>query len=133
MSDPQGSADAGDGAMKREEFERQLTAFYREHNPAHCSKVPYIAERWQGREALCLQQLLRKYVLKLPGELYLDAEDAAHANWTRFINHSDSPNLVVERGAKSARFIVQRRAAPGDELTFSYSRGYARWIERYCQ
>jgi len=74
-----------------------------------------------------------QYVLKLPGELYLDAEDLVHANWTRFINHSDSPNLVVERGAKSARIIVQRRAALGDELTFSYSRGYARWIERYCR
>ena len=74
-----------------------------------------------------------QYVLKLTSDVYLDAEDPLHANWTRFINHSDSPNLVVERGARSAHFIVQQNAAPGDELTFSYSRGYARWIERYCQ
>ena len=74
-----------------------------------------------------------QYVLQLTSDAYLDAEDPMHANWTRFINHSDSPNLIVERGDASARFIVQQCAATGDELTFMYSAGYARWIEKYCR
>ena len=76
-----------------------------------------------------------QYVFRLSGEpaMFLDAEDPAHANWTRFINHSSEPNLAAIRGQSDVRFVVQRPIAPGAELTFSYGAGYARWIERYCR
>ena len=77
-----------------------------------------------------------QYVFKLAGNepMFLDAEDPAEANWTRYINHSADPNLAAVRGATSVRFVVQQRPiAPGTELTFSYGPGFARWIERYCR
>eukprot|EP00966_Prymnesium_polylepis_P325740 7381694-Prymnesium_polylepis.1 len=66
---------------------------------------------------------------QLRKDLLVDAEDPAHANWTRFINHSArQPNLTVEsevvEGTPIVRFIVSRPIAPGDELLFDYGDGF---------
>jgi hypothetical protein len=68
-------------------------------------------------------------------DVVLDAEDPAHANWTRFLNHSSrQPNLVVavevrsnptaSRGTPIIRFITSQPIAAGDELLFDYADGF---------
>ncbi len=48
------------------------------------------------------------------------------ANYTRFINHSDEPNvfLVVSSRWKSARFEALRDIEPGEEIFFNYGEDY---------
>lgn len=48
------------------------------------------------------------------------------ANYTRYINHSSSPNafLVVSTRWKTARFEAIRPIAPGDEIFFNYGEQY---------
>ena len=70
-------------------------------------------------------------------DVLLDGEDPAHANWTRFINHSARrPNLSVTsevvpntnktrtRGTPVVQFIVSSPIAPGEELLFDYGDGF---------
>lgn len=105
---------------------------------------------WHGRWSAARERrgvgVSGQYVFKLSvdeGEppMFLDAEDPAVANWTRYINHSDDPNLATRplRGAGApaaavagVRFVVQKHIAPGAELTFFYGLGFARWIQRHC-
>jgi hypothetical protein len=70
--------------------------------------------------------------------ILVDAEDYAHANWTRYINHSvKRANLVAERevvadpdggdqarGVPIVRFVVTMPIAVGDELLFDYGDGF---------
>ena len=74
------------------------------------------------------------YVLSLGGGSgrlqFLDAEDPAHSNWTRFINHSSkAPNVDVEIDASGlseqrrcpvARVVVIQPVPEGAELRFDY-------------
>jgi SET domain-containing protein len=48
------------------------------------------------------------------------------ANYTRFINHSDTPNafLIVSSRWKTARFEALRRIEPGEEIFFNYGDDY---------
>lgn len=48
------------------------------------------------------------------------------ANYTRYINHSDTPNayLVISTRWKSARFEAVRPILPGDEVLFNYGDDY---------
>ena len=67
--------------------------------------------------------------------LYVDAEDPAHANWTRFLNHAHSePNLssqkaVSNEGVPSVRFITQKQVQQGEELLFHYGSGFDEWLK----
>jgi hypothetical protein len=67
--------------------------------------------------------------------ILVDAEDHAHANWTRFINHSAKrANLVAERevatdpngvrGVPIVRFVVSSPVETGEELLFDYGDGF---------
>ena len=63
-------------------------------------------------------------------DVLIDGEDPQFANWTRYVNHSARPNLVIERQvlaggtAPVVSFVAQRPIAPGEELTFDYADGY---------
>lgn len=48
------------------------------------------------------------------------------ANYTRFINHSSTPNafLIVSTRWKTARFEALREIAPGEEIFFHYGEDY---------
>lgn len=48
------------------------------------------------------------------------------ANYTRFINHSDTPNafLIVSSRWKTARFEALSRIEPEDEIFFDYGEDY---------
>lgn len=48
------------------------------------------------------------------------------ANYTRFINHSDTPNafLVVSSRWKTARFEALKAITPGEEIFFDYGEDY---------
>lgn len=52
--------------------------------------------------------------------------DGPKANYTRYINHSDTPNvhLVVSSRWKTARFEALRTIDPGEELFFNYGEDY---------
>lgn len=67
--------------------------------------------------------------------LFLDAEDPARSNWTRFLNHSEQPNVSVERatqptGEPGMRVMVERPVASGEELFFDYGPGYFEAVGR---
>jgi SET domain-containing protein len=48
------------------------------------------------------------------------------ANYTRYINHSDTPNafLVTSTRWKTARFEALRTIEPGEEIFFNYGEDY---------
>jgi SET domain-containing protein len=52
--------------------------------------------------------------------------DGPKANNTRYINHSDAPNvfLVVSTRWKTARFEALKTIRPGDEIFFNYGEDY---------
>ncbi|MEI8365221.1 MAG: SET domain-containing protein [Parachlamydiaceae bacterium] len=61
------------------------------------------------------------------------AIDALHeGNFTRFINHSDTPNLnpscLIKDRILHLVFIANRRILKGSQLTFSYGEDY--WMKR---
>ena len=51
------------GKLPRAAFEKMLTSFYTAHAPEELYKVAKVANLFEGREELCLQQLEQKYVL----------------------------------------------------------------------
>jgi len=57
---------------------------------------------------------------------HLIAGEGPRANHTRFINHSDSPNALLETSArwKSAWFVATRRIEPDEEIFFAYGELY---------
>ena len=72
------------------------------------------------------------YVVKVGEDCFVDAEDFAHATWTRYINHGGggSSNLSIRTSMDAStkqprvRFVVERDIAPGDELLFDYGGHY---------
>jgi len=52
--------------------------------------------------------------------------EGPNANYTRYINHSDTPNayLVVSTRWKTARFEAVRPIQAGDEIFFNYGDDY---------
>ncbi len=66
-------------------------------------------------------------------ERFLDAEDPARSNWTRFLNHAgSSANLattktVADDGTPTVRFHAARPIDVGCELTIDYGKAYAAW------
>ncbi|MEM8868211.1 MAG: SET domain-containing protein-lysine N-methyltransferase [Verrucomicrobiota bacterium] len=52
--------------------------------------------------------------------------DGPKANYTRYINHSDEPNvfLIVSSRWKTARFEAIRTIEPGEEIFFDYGDDY---------
>ncbi|HSH09858.1 MAG TPA: SET domain-containing protein-lysine N-methyltransferase [Oceanipulchritudo sp.] len=67
------------------------------------------------------------YILALTSTLLIVGE-GPKANYTRYINHSPSPNafLIVSTRWKTARFEAIRDIAPGDEIFFNYGEDY--WV-----
>ena len=64
--------------------------------------------------------------------LYVDAEDSAHALWTRYVNHSaQRPNVAARssNGLSDARttlrIVVISEIAAGEELLIDYGHGFA--------
>lgn len=76
------------------------------------------------------------YCLRYPTRFWsmlpLVIDSLAHGNVTRFINHSDRPNLkpycAVDRGLLHQIFISQTTISKGTELTFDYGPDY--WAHR---
>mmetsp|Transcript_6967 Transcript_6967/g.20255 ORF Transcript_6967/g.20255 Transcript_6967/m.20255 type:complete len:181 (+) Transcript_6967:18-560(+) len=70
------------------------------------------------------------YLLYLGNGEYVDAEDRAHSNWCRYINHdSENPCLGVfmeawPDGRSHPTFIAIRTCIPGEELSFDYGVGF---------
>lgn len=59
--------------------------------------------------------------------VYLDAEQ--QGDWTRFINHSPTPNLIAKteydkKGNPNVCFYAARDIKPGEQLTFDYTQSY---------
>lgn len=66
-----------------------------------------------------------KYILWVC-QTHVIVGEGPEANYTRFINHSDSPNafLVVSSRWKTARFEALRDIRPGEEIYFHYGDDY---------
>jgi hypothetical protein len=70
------------------------------------------------------------YVLAYGEGLYVDAEDPAHSNWCRYINHARDANLDLKTlpkgvgGRPRAWFVTNRDIAAGEELSFDYGDTY---------
>lgn len=65
------------------------------------------------------------YILWVCRTCIIDGEGEG-SNYTRFINHSDTPNafLVVSSRWKTARFEALRDIEPGEEIFFNYGEDY---------
>jgi|TARA_B110000438_G_C15800060_1_gene644688 hypothetical protein len=65
------------------------------------------------------------YLLGLTAK-YLIAGEGPMANYTRYINHSSTPNalLVVSTRWKSAHFVAIRDISAGEEVFFDYGEEY---------
>lgn len=83
--------------------------------------------------ALRLEEVVDdEYCLWVTDELYFDMVDQ-----TRFINHSCSPNGVVEtdvddKGVVSARIVALRDIYPGEEVTYDYEFSVEHAIPCHC-
>ena len=73
------------------------------------------------------------YIFQVDDDLFVDAEDPVHANWCRYINHHNDPNMRVKSlayafgGEPRVWFVATRDIAPGEELSFDYGDEY--WVE----
>ena len=65
------------------------------------------------------------YVLWVTKDHILVGE-GSKANYTRYINHGDEPNifLIVSSRWKTARFQALRNIEPGEEIFFDYGEDY---------
>ena len=65
------------------------------------------------------------YVLWVTKDHILVGE-GPEANYTRYINHGDEPNvfLIVSSRWKTARFQALRNIKPGEEIFFDYGEDY---------
>ena len=98
-----------------------------------------------GAYCLCLtssMQLAEWSAMEEPERpLYIDAEDASHSNWTRYINHADAAwgaacNLqlhVSTEPAPLAWLTATRRIQPNEELCFDYGPRYGMPRSSYLQ
>jgi uncharacterized protein len=88
--------------------------------------------RYTG-EALTIAELAAG---RFAGSDYLLAVSATHliagegprANHTRYINHRESPNALLETSARwrTAWFVATRAIEPGEEIFFDYGEAYWR-------
>ncbi|HEY0707713.1 MAG TPA: SET domain-containing protein-lysine N-methyltransferase [Polyangia bacterium] len=84
--------------------------------------------------ALRLEEVVDdEYCLWVTDEMYFDMVDQ-----TRWINHSCTPNGVVETeldesGRVSARIVALRDIAPGEEITYDYEFAVEHAIPCHCQ
>lgn len=91
------------------------------------------------RRLVRLQHDQNAYCLHYPTRfwsLWYMAVDALHeGNVTRFINHSDKPNIeplcLVDRGLLRQVFVALRPIKKGEQLTFNYGSDY--WLKRRKQ
>ena len=65
------------------------------------------------------------YIMALTSKLLLVAE-GPKSNYTRYINHSTSPNgfLIVSTRWKTARIEAIKPITPGEEIFFNYGEDY---------
>lgn len=88
---------------------RHLSRLHSDHNP-YCFHYP-----------------TRFWSLK-----YFVIDSMREGNFTRFVNHSQHPNLdplcLVDRGLLHQIFIANKVIKPGEQLTFNYGDDY--WIKR---
>lgn len=79
-----------------------------------------------------LNEYCFQYPTKLGSSKYFVIDALDEGNITRFINHSDQPNLqplwIVNRGVLHLIFIANRFIPKGTELTFDYGPDY--WVRR---
>lgn len=98
------------------------------------SKVPVGIEETIGRytgEIINWDELLAgkysgsDYIVALTSKLLIVGEGPS-ANYTRYINHSFSPNafLIVSTRWKTARLEAIKPISPGDEIFFNYGEEY---------
>ncbi|KAJ8614575.1 hypothetical protein CTAYLR_004942 [Chrysophaeum taylorii] len=72
------------------------------------------------------------YLFEVEPDVVVDAEDATKANWCRYINHSNEPNLRVKSlpeaygGRPRVWFVALRTISVGEELCFDYGDRYWR-------
>ncbi|GMI12836.1 hypothetical protein TrLO_g534 [Triparma laevis f. longispina] len=103
----------------------------------------YLKSREAEREAHDLKWLASRlergqgvsgdYLFGVSGvDAFIDAEDEHFSNWTRFLNHSDDPNVNVKSlpvgmsGSPRVWFVASRDISPGEEICFSYGDDYWR-------
>lgn len=98
------------------------------------AKVPIEIEETIGRytgEIITWDELLAgkysgsDYIMALTSKLLIVGEGPS-ANYTRYVNHSTSPNafLIVSTRWKTARLEAIKPIAPGDEIFFNYGEEY---------
>ena len=98
------------------------------------SKMDWKDKLWRKSRQLKGITVSGDYIFRVEDDLYVDAEDPAHANWCRFINHSSDANLRVKSLAYSGYtqgprvwFVSTRPIKAGEELCFDYGEEY--WFE----
>ena len=65
------------------------------------SKMDWKDKLWRKSRQLKGITVSGDYIFRVEDDLCVDAEDPAHANWCRFINHSSDANLRVKSLAYS--------------------------------
>ncbi len=84
---------------------------------------PYLGTRITDAESECEPWFSSHYLLWICTDCLIAGE-----NYTRYINHSDTPNVqfVVSTRWKKARVEVLESVAPGEELFLDYGEEF--WI-----
>ena len=91
--------------------------------------------RHPDHNAYCLaypMHIFARLFMHLFGGKYLAVDALKEGNVTRFINHSQRPNVqplcLVDRGLLHQIFVTKRPLAKGTQLTYDYGQDY--WINR---
>ena len=106
----------------------------RRYLPSHKHKRTAEDMEWAISRQERRQTATGSYLFRVSDrDIFIDAEDEEKANFTRFLNHSDRPNLRVKclpvsiNGAPRVWFVALHDIKAGEELTFSYGDDY--WFD----
>ena len=72
------------------------------------------------------------YVFKVADDIFIDPEDLECANWTRYLNHADHPNVAMKTlprsytGKPRVWAVALRDIEAGEEICFRYADTY--WL-----
>jgi SET domain-containing protein len=65
-----------------------------------------------------------KYIYTVRSEMTVDAENMLFADWTRYLNHSDTPNVGTIVHHQQVLLVTGVTIQDGDELCFNYGYSY---------
>lgn len=92
--------------------------------------VRYLSRKHPDHNPYCFHYPTKWWSLK-----YFVIDALREGNLTRFINHSQRPNIhplcLVDRGLLHQVFVASRLIKKGEQITFDYGKDY--WLKRQCR